>query len=193
MKRPQRRIFLPYRKLQDARPKPQGHSVPPAAAPSSGKNKVASGLDGPEPVSAATDVGSTVGAPPAVMATPTSDPDKTVAVSPKTQAIINLEGSLHDFGEVLVGGWAEWALTLHNAGEGDGVISAIEGLPSEGFSLMDLPTLPCMIPPHESLVFTVRYAPWQAGESVARLSITTNNQNLPVQIIFLIGRAGVSG
>ena len=188
MTRRQRPIFLPYRKLQGRRPKPQGILKPRAVAPSSGEGKAAPGQDWPETVPAATGQGSPAEASPEATAAPPSETETTASVFPVTPKVINLSGPVYDFGEVVVGAWAEWALTLRNEGDGEGIICEIVGLPSEGFSLMNLPVLPFVIPPHESRVITVRYTPWQADESVARLSITTNNHDLPVQIVFLIGR-----
>ena len=107
-------------------------------------------------------------------------------------AAIRLSRASHDFGEVCVGEDEYWLLALHNEAEKEGIISDISGLPSEGFSLFEPPTLPFTLPPHGSWIIIVRYAPDLAGnKSVAALSITTNDPHFPVQKVLLTG-AGVT-
>lgn len=103
-------------------------------------------------------------------------------------AAIRLSRASHDFGEVCVGEDEYWLLALHNEEKKEGIISDISGLPSEGFSLFEPPTLPFTLPPHGSRIIIVRYAPDLAGnKSVASLSITTNDPHFPVQKVLLTG------
>ena len=103
-------------------------------------------------------------------------------------AAMRLSRASHDFGEVSVGDEEYWLLALHNEEEKEGIINDIIGLPSEGFSLFEPPTLPFTLPPHGSRIIIVRYAPDLAGnKSVASLSITTNDPYFPVQKVLLTG------
>ena len=107
-------------------------------------------------------------------------------------AAIRLSRASHDFGEVGVGEDEYWLLALHNEAEQEGIISDISGLPSEGFSLFEPPTLPFALPPHGSWIIIVRYAPDQGGnKAAATLAITTNDPHFPVQMVLLTG-AGVT-
>ena len=103
-------------------------------------------------------------------------------------AAIRLSRASHDFGEVFVGDDEYWLLALHNEEEREVIISDISGLPSEGFSLFEPPTLPFTLPPHGSRIIIVRYAPDLAGnKSVASLSITTNDPDFTIQRVVLTG------
>ncbi len=118
------------------------------------------------------------------------------AISPpltSASTAIRFVGASHDFGEVLVGGYEYWILSLHNEGDIEGIISEISGLPVGEFSLVEPPALPFIIPPRVSLALSVRYAPILAGhKSVAHLSITTNDRDFPTQRVLLTGRGVTS-
>ena len=117
-----------------------------------------------------------------------SEPEISIPMLTSASPVIRLSRTSHNFGEVLVGDYEYWILTLHNEEENEGIISEISGLPSEGFSLFEPPTLPVTLPPHGSQIIIVRYAPDVAGEkSVASLSITSNDPYFPVQKVLLTG------
>jgi hypothetical protein len=103
-------------------------------------------------------------------------------------AVIKLSRTSHNFGEVCVGEYEFWILSLHNQGENEAIISEVSGVPLNGFSVLELPALPFTIPPQGNRVITVRYAPDLAGNEVtASLSITTNDPNFPIQTVLLTG------
>jgi hypothetical protein len=103
-------------------------------------------------------------------------------------AVIKLSKASHNFGEVCVGTYEFWILSLHNQGENEAIISDVSGVPLNGFSVLELPVLPFTIPPHGNRVITVRYAPDLAGnKATASLSITTNDPNFPIQTVLLTG------
>jgi hypothetical protein len=117
-----------------------------------------------------------------------SEVDGSLPWLPSAAAVIRLSRTSHNFGEVCVGEYKFWILTLHNQGENEAIISDISGLPLRGFSLVELPVLPLAIPPHGTLVITVKYAPdLAADEAAASLSITTNDPNFPIQKVLLTG------
>ena len=117
-----------------------------------------------------------------------SEPEVSIPTLTSASPVIRLSRTSHNFGEVLVGDYEYWILTLHNEGENEAIISDVSGLPLRGFSLLELPALPFTIPPHGSRVITVRYAPdLAADKAVASLSITTNDPNFPIQKVLLTG------
>ena len=129
----------------------------------------------------------TLGAPTATEVR-VSEVDASLPTLPSASAVIRLSRTSHNFGEVFVGDYEFWILTLHNEGENEGIISDVSGLPLRGFSLLELPALPFTIPPHGTRVITVRYAPDLAGnKAVAYLSITTNDPDFPIQKVLLTG------
>ena len=117
-----------------------------------------------------------------------SEPEASFPTLTLASPVIKLSRTSHNFGEVLVGDHEYWILALHNAGEGEGIISDVSGLPLRGFSLLELPALPFTIPPHGSRVIPVRYAPDLAGHKVvACLSITTNDPDFTIKKVLLTG------
>jgi formylglycine-generating enzyme required for sulfatase activity len=109
---------------------------------------------------------------------------------PSLPSAIRLSASSHHFNEVPVGDRADWTLFLSNEGGSEGIVSFINGLPSEKFSLVEPPPLPLIIPPEGIQVLTVRYAPDLAGiKSEANLSIGTNDHDFPVYSVLLTGNA----
>jgi Abnormal spindle-like microcephaly-assoc'd, ASPM-SPD-2-Hydin len=116
-----------------------------------------------------------------------SEVDESLPWLPSAATEIRLPSTSYHFGEVGVGKYEFWILSLHNQGENEAIISDVSGLPENGFSVLEL-ALPFTIPPHETRVITVRYAPDQAGtEAAASLSITTNDPNVPIQTVLLTG------
>lgn len=108
---------------------------------------------------------------------------------------IRLSASSHHFGEVAVGGHADWTLTLVNEAKSDKVISfqiinLANGLRSDGFSLVEPPALPLIISPQGTQDLTVRYAPDLAGrKSGVYLSIATDDHEIPPANVILTGTA----
>jgi hypothetical protein len=108
---------------------------------------------------------------------------------------IRVSASSHDFGEVAVGDHAEWTLTLANETRSHKTISLkiinfVNGLRSDGFSLVEPPSLPLIIPPQGTRDLTVRYAPDLAGrKSGVYLSIATDDHEIPPSNVILTGTA----
>jgi formylglycine-generating enzyme required for sulfatase activity len=108
---------------------------------------------------------------------------------------IGLSASSHHFGEVAVGDHAEWTLTLANEAKSEKIISfkiinLVNGLRSDGFSLVEPPSLPLIIPPQGTQDLTVRYAPDLAGKkSAVYLSIATDGHEIPSCNVILTGTA----
>jgi hypothetical protein len=117
-----------------------------------------------------------------------SEGDENLPWLPSASGVIRLSKTSHNFGEVVVGDFEFWILTLINEGENEAIISDVSVLPLKEFSLMALPVLPFAIPPHGTRVITVRYAPDQVGnKSAAYLSLTTNDLDFPIQKVLLAG------
>jgi hypothetical protein len=116
-----------------------------------------------------------------------SEVDESPPWLPSAATVIRLSSTSYHFGEVGVGKYEFWILSLHNQGENEAIIRDVSGLPANGFSVLEL-DLPFTIPPHETRVITVKYAPDQTGtEAAASLSITTNDPNFPIQTVLLTG------
>jgi hypothetical protein len=110
---------------------------------------------------------------------------------PPAEPVITLSRTSHDFGEVRLGDYEFWLVSLRNQGDNEAIIREVSGLPSQGFSLWELPVLPVTIPPQGKRIITVRYAPDQAGHKVtASLEITTNDPHAPVKTVLLTGMGG---
>jgi formylglycine-generating enzyme required for sulfatase activity len=92
-------------------------------------------------------------------------------------------------GPVLVGSFADRELTVENRGDSPCVLTALEGLPAEGFSLAAPPGLPCTLSPAGSMVLAVRFSPDSTGKKTARLSIRLGGHNGPVSEVQLFGEA----
>jgi len=121
---------------------------------------------------------------------PAAEAKSTPDTLPSLPAAIRLSAASHHFGEVPLGDTGEWTLTLANEAAGDAIISFLKGLPSDGFSLVEPPSLPLLIPPAGARVLTVRYAPDQAGKrSEAYLSIGTNDPEFHEYQVLLTGTA----
>jgi hypothetical protein len=117
-----------------------------------------------------------------------SEPEVSIPTLTSASPVIRLSRTSHNFGEVFVGEYKFWILTLHNQGENEAIISDVSGLPLRGFSLVELPVLPFAIPPHGTLAITVKYAPDLAADEAAdSLSITTNDPNFLIQKVLLTG------
>ena len=177
MKRRQKPIYSALRDLGVPDPKPEGTSVP-------------HGQDGAEntPVSPGSPPEAMVAVP--ITAVSPSEAEAPTSALPTASPVIRLSRASHDFGEVLKGDCEDWVLTLYNEGKIEGIISGLSGLPLGGFSLVEPPPLPFIIPPHGSRVITVRFAPELAGhKSMAQLSITTNDHGCPILKVVLTGTA----
>ncbi|MFN7918874.1 MAG: choice-of-anchor D domain-containing protein [Bryobacteraceae bacterium] len=72
--------------------------------------------------------------------------------------------------ETPVGQSTSVAVRVRNSGNGDGVVNSIN-LIGPGYVLADVPLLPRVLTPNTSLLFTVTFAPSQAGPAKARLRI----------------------
>jgi formylglycine-generating enzyme required for sulfatase activity len=188
MKRRQTPIYSALIDLGIPDPKPEGISVPLLVEPIFGRRISPGSQDG---------AGNTPVAP-------GSRPDAVIAASapevspseaevpapafPAASPVIRLSRLSHDFGAVLEGDCEDWVLTFYNEGEIEGIISSLSGLPLGGFSLVEPPPLPFIIPPHGSRVITVRFVPELAGRKwLAQLSITTSDHGCPILKVLLTG------
>lgn len=107
-------------------------------------------------------------------------PESPVPVFP----VINADPASVDFGTVNSTQAATMPLTISNAGGSDLVLSDIVD-PAAPFSILDKPQVPLAIPPGQSLVLTVRFAPTGALSFSGSLSILSNdplNGNLVVPL-----------
>jgi formylglycine-generating enzyme required for sulfatase activity len=186
--RRQQLIYSALRDLGIPDPKPEGTPVPSLPDPISGKGISPHGQDGAGNTSISP--GSHLDAVIAASAPEVSlsEAEAPAPALPTASPVIRLSRASHDFGEVLEGDCQDWVLTLYNEGEIEGIISGLSGLPLGGFSLVEPPPLPFMIPPHGSRIITVRFAPELPGRNrVAQLSIATNDPNCPILKVLLTG------
>jgi len=189
MKRRQKPIYSAVRDLDISGPQKQETSAPPLPEIVSGN-----GISPDKPAGGQPPLVSPAAQSNALMAPPATEGRATEAeaISPSltsASTAIRFAGASHDFGEVWVGGYEYWILSLHNEGDREGIISEISGLPVGEFSLVEPPALPFIIPSRVSRALTVRYAPTLAGhKSVAYLSIATNDRDFPTQKVLLTGR-----
>ncbi|MFY9611331.1 MAG: choice-of-anchor D domain-containing protein [Blastocatellia bacterium] len=98
--------------------------------------------------------------------------------------VINADPASVDFGTVSSAQAATRPLTISNAGGSNLVLSNIID-PAAPFSILDKPPVPATIPPGQSLVLTVRFAPTGAQGFSGSLSILSNdpsNGDLEVQL-----------
>lgn len=92
-----------------------------------------------------------------------------------------------NFGSVSVGAGTNLQLTIFNDGASSHNITALTGLPSQGFSLVSPPSLPATINGGSSLNLTVRFAPSSPGAVQSSLGIATNDSSAPNFSITLKG------
>ncbi|MDY0326176.1 MAG: choice-of-anchor D domain-containing protein, partial [Candidatus Cloacimonadaceae bacterium] len=85
--------------------------------------------------------------------------------------------SLHNFGEVNIGGSRSQNFTIINAGGGTLGINQISIAGSGTFALSNLPTLPAALETAETATFTVNYTPNSLGEDLATVTITDDQDN----------------
>lgn len=97
-------------------------------------------------------------------------PESPVPVFP----LINANPPAIDFGTVSSTQAATTPLTISNAGGSDLILSNIVD-PAAPFSILDKPALPAVIPPGQSLVLTVRFAPTGAQGFSGSVSISSND------------------
>jgi formylglycine-generating enzyme required for sulfatase activity len=94
-----------------------------------------------------------------------------------------------DFGQVLVKNHEERVLPIHNDGDREFIIESLNGLPSEGFSLVEPPVFPLTVPPHGSLDLKVRFAPDLAGRRTASFAIVPQEADSAAKEFRLAGTA----
>ncbi len=98
--------------------------------------------------------------------------------------VIEADPASVDFGTVSSAQAATSPLTISNAGGSNLVLSSIVD-PAAPFSILNKPAVPATIPPGQSLVLTVRFAPTGAQAFAGSLSILSNdpfNGNLVVPL-----------
>jgi fibronectin type III domain protein/HYDIN/CFA65/VesB family protein len=88
--------------------------------------------------------------------------------------VIEADPASVDFGTVSSAQAATIPLTISNAGGSNLVLSNILD-PAAPFSILNKPTVPATIPPGQSLVLTVRFAPTGAQAFAGSLSILSND------------------
>jgi autotransporter-associated beta strand protein len=99
-------------------------------------------------------------------------------------------GGSQDFGSAEVGSYTERTFTIRNSGQFDlnltGTPSvAISGTGAEDFTVTEDPITP--ISPGETTTFTVRFAPSEAGDRAATLTIANNDSDEVSYVINLTG------
>jgi formylglycine-generating enzyme required for sulfatase activity len=111
------------------------------------------------------------------------------AVFPPPVAVIKLSADSYDFGQVFLGKHEDRVITIQNAGDKESIIEDWEGLPANGFSLIDPPATPLTIPGENSLDLGVRFAPETTGLKTAWLSIVAQGTDSKLAKAYLRGAA----
>lgn len=117
-------------------------------------------------------------------------PEPDVVPSPAQELpspFLKLASTFHNFGRLLIGKRETWELFIHNEGDGDLVVSGLEGLPANGFKLASPPQLPLTIRPREAHSLVIEFAPDLSGEKLARLVVRSETANFPFSEVALNG------
>jgi formylglycine-generating enzyme required for sulfatase activity len=107
----------------------------------------------------------------------------------RSLGVIKLSADSYDFGLVAMSHNEDWVVTVHNEGDGELTIEGLDGLPSQGFRLVDQTGLPFAVPPHGSVDLKVRFAPNSTGKKGASLRIVAQGANSTATEIRLAGTA----
>ena len=98
--------------------------------------------------------------------------------------VLNVDPASIDFGTV--SGSLSKPLTISNGGGSDLIVSSIQD-PAAPFSIVNKPQTPLTIPPAQSVVITVRFAPLAAQGFSGQLSIQSNDPLHPNVAVLLQG------
>jgi len=108
---------------------------------------------------------------------------------------IRLSAENYDYGEIVIGSFQQFVLTIFNESNVPVNIERIAGLPARDFKLSNPPVMPFTIPPNGSQFLTVIFTPLTAGEKNLTFSLTVKNHQQKLVHISLRGTAlaGVKG
>jgi hypothetical protein len=95
----------------------------------------------------------------------------------------------HDFGELVIGTFQQFVLTIFNERNAPLTIEKIGGLPTKEFKLSNPPALPVTLPPHGSQFFTVIFIPLTAGEKHLTFSLAVKDRQ---QKLFTVSVSGTA-
>ena len=102
-------------------------------------------------------------------------PKTTLIMTPMTgDPVFMVNPSVHNFGDVNLGGSRSQDFTIVNAGGGSLGINEITIAGSPSMTLSNLPTLPASLGTGETVVFTATYTPTALEENAATITITDN-------------------
>ena len=106
-----------------------------------------------------------------------------------TVPAIQMEPAVMDFGNVPVGDSSSREVEIKSVGKEDLEVRniALGGANSSQFSLSQLPSLPAVIAPGNSLKFNITFSPTEVGISLANVTIESNDPNKPSVAVELTG------
>jgi hypothetical protein len=102
---------------------------------------------------------------------------------------VRLSADNHYYGELVIGTFQEFVLTIFNASNVPLTIERIEGLPSKEFKLSTPPVLPVTLPPNGSQFLTVIFIPLNEGKKNLTFSIAVKNHQQRLFNVSLSGTA----